>query len=73
MKKRSLSWLLVFVMVVSLFSAFSMSAGAADPAPLTSSSTSADVDGMHMSKTLQLNADGTYSIRLEGYATGETI
>lgn len=73
MKKRSLSWLLVFVMVVSLFSAFSMSAGATDPAPLTSSSTSADVDGMHMSKTLQLNADGTYSIRLEGYATGETI
>lgn len=32
-----------------------------------------DTEGMHLSKTATVNDDGTYTIRLEAYATGESI
>ena len=32
-----------------------------------------DTNGMHLSKTATVNDDGTYTIRLEAYATGESV
>ena len=42
-------------------------------APYANDATGSDSEGMHRSKTATVNDDGTYTIRLEAYATGESI
>ena len=70
MKKRVLSLLLVMLLVFSLLPAAAM---AADAEPTVVSQNTADTDdgALHMKKSLLKNADGTYDIRIESWATGE--
>ena len=42
-------------------------------APYANDATGSDSEGMHRSKTATVNDDGTYTIRLEAYATGESV
>ena len=63
MKKKILSFLL---------SASLLAAAVVPASPVTAQGTEED-NGMHISKTATANGDGTYTISLEAYATGEKV
>lgn len=63
MKKKILSFLL---------SASLLAAAVVPASPVTAQDTEED-NGMHLSKTATANGDGTYTISLEAYATGEKV
>lgn len=64
--KRIFAALLSLVMIMVLLSASALAAGEED-----GGETSTTSSGVELSKTATLEADGTYTIRLEAYATGE--
>lgn len=68
---RALAFLLCLLMVVSLLPVMGVNAAeAGDVGPQPSEPVT--VDGLQMSKKLELTSDGTYTITLEAFATGET-
>jgi hypothetical protein len=58
---RSISFLMALIIAVNLISAVIQPAGAADSG------------GVILSKSVTLQADGTYTINLSGFVTGETV
>ena len=63
MKKRILSMLLSLTLLVSM----------AVPVTAETVNERSGNEGMEISKTAKINDDGTYTITLEAYATGEKI
>lgn len=67
---RALAFLLCLLMVVSLLPV--MGANAASTVGTQPADTVTATEGLQMSKQLTLMSDGTYTINLEAYATGES-
>ena len=68
MKKKILSFLLsASLLAAAVVPASPVTAQGTDP------STGSETEGMHISKTATANGDGTYTISLEAYATGEKV
>lgn len=67
---RALAFLLCLLMVVSLLPV--MGASAASTVSTQPADTVTATEGLQMSKQLTLMSDGTYTINLEAYATGES-
>lgn len=67
--QRALAFLLCLLMVVTLLPVMGASAAEGDVQP---ADTVKATEGLNMSKQLRLTSDGTYTITLEAYATGES-
>lgn len=67
---RALAFLLCLLMVVTLLPA--MGANAASKVGVQPVESVTATDGLNMSKQLELMSDGTYTITLEAYATGQS-
>lgn len=67
--QRALAFLLCLLMVATLLPVMGASAADGDVQP---ADTVKATEGLNMSKQLRLTSDGTYTITLEAYATGES-
>ena len=67
--QRALAFLLCLLMVATLLPVMGASAAEGDVQP---ADTVKATEGLNMSKQLRLTSDGTYTITLEAYATGES-
>ncbi len=67
--QRALAFLLCLLMAVSLLPVMGANAADGDVQP---ADTVKATEGLNMSKQLRLTSDGTYTITLEAYATGES-